>query len=120
MGGFVTDPKTGKSTIEKDPGTSLKPVDLDYTLDWAEWLDEVGDTLASADITLLSDGAGETVANQVDASCFQGPTVVGKKTVFWLRGGRTGEKVAVTIHVVTNSVPPRKDEKTVYVKMKEH
>lgn len=106
-------------TIEKDPGTITKPVVLDYTLDLTAWLDLVGDTLASATATLVSDGGGETDAAKEAMSVTQGPTVVGKKVVIWLKGGFKNEKVAVTINFVTNNVPARKDERTFFVKLKE-
>ena len=87
---FVVNASGKNPTIEKDPGTIVLPVILDYTLDLTTWLDDVGDVLAASNlqsVTLVSDGGGEIEGAK-------GPLEV------------------------TNS-PPRKDERTFFVKMKE-
>lgn len=102
--GFVTDPITGKRTIDKDPAAIL-----DYIEDWSEWLDALPDTLtAPATATVTGDDA-LLVVN----SC----TIVGKQVHVWLSGGTAGIKYAVTIRINTSGT--RRDERTFYVKVKD-
>ena len=119
---FVVNASGKNPTIEKDPGTIVLPVILDYTLDLTTWLDDVGDVLAASNlqsVTLVSDGGGEIDAAKEPLEVTLGPTVSGKTIVVWLKGGYKNEKVAVTINFVTTNSPPRKDERTFFVKMKE-
>ena len=102
--GFVTDTKTNKSTIDKDPAAIL-----DYIEDWAAWLDALPDTLvAPATATITGDDALLVVNSCV---------VVGKQVHVWLSGGTNGVKYAVTIRINTSS--GRRDERTFYVKAKD-
>lgn len=102
--GFVTDEKTGKKTIDKDPAAIL-----DYVEDWADWLDALPDTLAApATVTVSGDDAALVVN-----SC----TIVGKQVHVWLSGGTLGVKYAVTVRI--NTAGGRRDERTFYVKVKD-
>ena len=101
--GFVTDAKTGKSTIDKDPDAVL-----DYIEDWAEWLDALPDSLTTATAAVAGDDA---------ALVASGCTVVGKQVHVWLSGGTVGVKYGVTIRISTAG--GRTDDRTFYVKVKE-
>lgn len=104
---FVVDAVTGKASIEKDPNASL-----DYIENWQPWLDGVGDTLAAAAVVATGSDPASTVA--VASSI-----IVGKTVVAWVNGGVAGEKVALRYRITTNNVPPRIDDRTVYLKIKE-
>lgn len=93
----------GRPTIDKDPNATL-----DYIADWTEWLDVYGDTLASVtatptDVTVVS--ADVIAAN--------------KKVRYWVSGGTPGSTGSVTLHITTNNVPPRTDDRTFYFKIKQ-
>lgn len=102
--GFVTDTKTGKKTIDKDPDAIL-----DYVEDWADWLDALPDTLAAP--------ASATVSGDDAALIVQSCTIVGKQVHVWLTGGTVGVKYGVTIRI--NTAGLRRDDRTFYVKIKE-
>lgn len=91
----------GKPTIPKDPAAVL-----DYTVDWADWLAVVGDTIASA--TALGDGV------TVNSSA----VVAGTKVVVWVSGGAALTTASVTIKITTASTPARIDERTIWFKVK--
>lgn len=88
-------------TIIKDPDAVL-----DYTLDWAAWLTDIADTIASHTVTATS---GITC----DSS-----TVSGNKVIMWLSGGTVeGTTYQVTCQIVTTG--GRTDERSISVKIQE-
>ena len=93
---------SAKATIVKDPDAVL-----DYTFDWTEWLDALADTLA--DHQVIAE-AGLTLETS---------SIVGKKVVAWLSGGTEGTTYRVTCRVTTASSPPRIDDRSIFVKIKE-
>jgi hypothetical protein len=89
--------------IDKDPDA-----ELDYAFDWTDWLAESGDTIASASVS--ADNGAEVF--QID---ILGGTVVRA----WVRGGDVGTKVSLTCEITTANTPPRVDDRTVFLKIKE-
>ena len=89
----------GRPIIDKDPNSIL-----DYTIDWAEYLADVVDTIASFSVT----STGLTVV-----SSFQS----GTKVTAWLSGGTEGDKVMVTYQIVT--AIGRRDDRSIYLKIKQ-
>lgn len=91
----------GKPTIDKDPNA-----ELDYNVRFTAWLDAVADTIASHTVSVV----GVTLLSS---------TVVGNKVVvLWLGGGVVGEPASATVRIIT--VAGRKEDRTVYFKIKEH
>lgn len=91
-------------TIRKD-----KDATLDYTIDWTAWLDLVTDTIASFVVVAQ---IGITVEVSVVDS-------TNKKVTVWLSGGTVGEIFSVALKITTNNTPPRIDERTFFVEIKE-
>ena len=85
----------------KDPYT-----EKDYRFNWADWL-VAGETIVGATLVV---GTGLTLATTsiVDA----GTSVLG-----WFTGGTHGEKYKVTCQITTDSVPARKEARTVYIEV---
>lgn len=89
--------------IDKDPDAYL-----DYAVDWTTWLDAIGDTIASADAVVDNNAVVESV------------DILGGKIVrVWVSGGDVGTKVALRVRITTTNVPPRVDDRTVYLVVKE-
>ena len=104
---FVVDDK-GRPTIDKDPNAVL-----DYEWDWTDWLDAIPDTIDTAEIIVPT---GEEPTVTVDShEVLSG----NKKVVAWLSGGDVGTKVRVTCRIHTTSIPPRTDDRSVFLKVKE-
>lgn len=83
--------------IIKDPDAVL-----DYTIDWAAWLDDISDTITSHTVTAAT---GLTCSTS---------TVVGKTVIMWLSGGTAGTTYQVTCRVVTTG--GRTEDQTIFVK----
>lgn len=99
MTGFVN------RKIEKDPDAYL-----DYAIDFTDWLAEVSDTIASA----------TAIVDPDDSAAVEDVEVLGGNTVrVWVSGGEVGTTVALTVSIVTSNVPPRLDDRTVFLKIKE-
>lgn len=99
MTGFVN------RKIEKDPDAYL-----DYAIDFTDWLAEVSDTIATA----------SAVVDPDDDAVVEGVEVLGGTIVrVWVSGGEAGTTVALTVSIVTANVPPRLDDRTVFLKIKE-
>lgn len=100
---------SGKATILKDPDAVL-----DYTFDWTAWLDDVGDTIASTSVPVLSPTG---IALDLTAPHGAGYLVVGKTVVVWLKQGLPGTTHRVTCRIVTTG--GRTDDRSIYVKIKD-
>lgn len=98
----------GKASIVKDSNAVL-----DYTFDWTAWLDDAVDNISSADVSIAS-GAEPASNIAVDSVA-----IVGKTVVAWVSGGQVGETAALRCRITTDNVPPRIDDRTVYLKVKE-
>lgn len=97
---YVVDATTGKATILKDPQAVL-----DYIFDWAAWLTDISDTLATHVVT---PDAGITL----DSS-----SIVGSTVVAWLSGGTAGTTYRVACKITTTG--GRTDERSIFIKVKE-
>lgn len=103
---YVVD-DTGKSVIEKDPLALL-----DYPFDWSAWLTDVGDTIASALITIT----GPDAALVENSHTISGAN----KVIVWLSGGTAGRKYKVDCKITCAATTPvRVDSRSIYVKMKD-
>lgn len=93
----LTDP--AKPSGVKDPDATL-----DITFDWSQILADMGnDTIAS---TLFILGGGLTEAGTVPAGALQSVLV---------SAGSIGTEATITCRITTASVPPRIDDRTVYL-----
>ena len=90
-----------RPSIPKDPDAVL-----DYSFDWTDWMDGVTDTIDSVVIT----ASGVAVDSIVPS---------GDVVTVWVSGGTPGEVATVTCSVTTNSTPARKDDRTIYLIVKE-
>ena len=89
-----------KWVIDKDPNA-----ELDYTADFSKFLNPVGDNIVSAEVLVT----GGLVVDSIEIT----PTTV----VAWLSGGTPtvdGEYASATYRIVTDNVPPRIDDRTLY------
>jgi len=90
--GFRKDNKG--SYIEKDPDS-----ELDYTIDWSDWLDSGDDIVASTwDLELITDD--EAPLDEYQGSAYVSLT---KKAVVYLSGGTAGFNYRVTNTVTTRA-----------------
>jgi hypothetical protein len=97
---FTVDANTGKATIVKDDAAKL-----DYILDWTDWLNDVTDTIATADVTVPT---GLTLESH---------SIVGKTVVAYISGGTVGQTYQVEYKITTDG--GRIDERSIYLKIKE-
>lgn len=80
----------------KDP-----QADLDYEFDWSDWLDPIGDTIASSTVTVpagLTKGADSNTGTTVTV---------------WLSGGTVGQYYEVVCQITTAQA--RTDERTMTI-----
>lgn len=91
--------KGGKPTITKDPNAKL-----DYTFDWSAYLSPVGDAVAIAEFFV----EGVVIASQ---------SVTPTTAVVWLTGGTLNSTHKVTCRITTDG--GRKDDRTIYISIKE-
>jgi hypothetical protein len=92
-------------TIPKDPHAVLP-----YEFDWSEWLDaaEIDDheiSISGSDATLVEDDSDVLAGNQIVRAI--------------LSGGTAGVTYRVTCHIVTNESPPREDDRSFFIKVRE-
>jgi len=86
--------------ITKDPDAVL-----DYTFDWAAWLTDISDTLASHTVEVP---AGITL----DSS-----SISGTKVIAWISGGTAGTSYQITCRIVTTG--GRTDDRSVFITIAE-
>lgn len=91
---------TAKATITKDPDAVL-----DYTFDWATYLEDISDTISSKEIVV---DTGITC----DSSTISGSTVIA-----WISGGIAGMIYRVTCRITTAA--GRIDDRSIYIAIKE-
>jgi hypothetical protein len=96
-----------KPKIVKDPDATL-----DYPFNWAAWLDDIADTIASVAIIVQ---AGITL--NLTSPHTNGYTIAGKTVIVWLSGGTAGTTYRVTCRITT--VGGRTDDRSIYVKVKD-
>ncbi len=90
----------GLAFIDKDP-----EAELDYSFDWAAWLAE-GEAIASHSII------AETPLEVVTSSS------AGAVVTAFVRGGVDATLLRLTCRVVTDSTPPRKDDRTLHLRIR--
>lgn len=100
-------PASGKYKIQKDPSA-----DLDYKRNWEPWLTQCADTIAQVEHLVEEDDGTPTLDMTLHDSGFSGA-----RTVVWLRGGIIGKTYRVTCRITTNNVPPRIDDRSIFVKV---
>lgn len=102
-----------KRTFDKDPDA-----ELDYIFDWApksndmglsDWLSD-GETIVSHTVEIAPVGLTKISSNIVNG---------GTSVQIWLDGGTVGIDYTVTCSIVTSNNPPRKDDRSFIVQVKE-
>lgn len=114
----VTEPQVAQDTSEgkgtffsfanpaKPKGVKDPSALLEVVFDWSPWLADSDDTYSHHDVILT--GGLVLAATNHEA---------GEVSIF-VQGGTLGQTAAVTCRVHTNSTPPRKDDRTVYLRIK--
>lgn len=102
VGTFFDMSNPAKPKGVKDPGATI-----DINFDWSKWLLDDGDGYASHKI-VVSNGLQLVSTNQ------QAGVITG-----FVKGGTLNKLAKVTCHVVTNSTPPRVDERTIFLRIKD-
>lgn len=88
------------SIFDKDPDAVL-----DYYVNWAPWLN--GDTIVTSTWTVPS-GITKDSDSHTDSL-----------VTIWLSGGTAGAEYTLVNHIVTASVPPKKEDRTITIIMKQ-
>lgn len=91
------------NVFDKDPNA-----DLDYSVDWREngWLAAAEDIVTST-WTVPTGLTGHNSSTDGDIA------------IIWLSGGTVGTKYTVINHIVTNTVPPRTDDRSIIINCRE-
>lgn len=109
------DPQTGDgqslywdmSNPARPKGPKDQSAILDYSFDWGEWLLDGGDAYAEHEffltggLVLVSEGYRDG------------------KIVAVVAGGALNQTAAITCRIITSSTPPREDERTIYLRIKD-
>jgi len=93
------------NTYTKDPDSTLN-----YSIDWSSWLDS-GETIDSSTWIVpagLTEGSGAYASTSGSAS-----------TTIWLSGGTSGVDYRVTNRITTDATPPKIDDRTILIKVRE-
>lgn len=93
-----------KPTITKDPDAKL-----DYTFNWTDWCNLVGDVIDT--FTIIPDATVTMVTSSLD--------VTKKKVTVVLQGGTVKKTHRVVCRIVTLGPPVRGDDRSIFLKMKE-
>lgn len=98
---------SGKAVIEKDPDATL-----DYSFDWAAWLALVGDNIASVEFIADPSLTVENISHDDTTA------------TVWLSGGTKPaapepNALRVTCRITTTNVPPRIDDRSIFLKIVE-
>lgn len=97
-------------------GSKLNPfikdpdADLDYAIDWSDWLEPISDTIESS---TWAEADPVTVPPLTTHS----PTANTTHATIWLGGGSPGTRYALRNRIVT--VGDRINDRTIYVKIRE-
>jgi hypothetical protein len=95
----------GRPTINKDANA-----DLDYSWDWTPYLTSLGDTLASVEFEVTEPG-GDMMLDMHD------PGFNGMQATVWLAEGTVGKTYQITCRITTSNLPPRTDDRSIWVKV---
>jgi hypothetical protein len=96
--------------FDKDPEG-----DLDYTVDWSDWLQD-GETIVASAWTLDNTGEYE-VAEVVIASSELDATST--KAIVWLTTGSVGDEYKLTNKITTSNTPTRKNASHIIIRVVE-
>lgn len=88
----------GFPAIKKDPAATL-----DYTINWADYLADIGDTISAATVT----------SDSVDMTVNSTNVVANTSVVTWVSGGLNGITYTLTCRIVTNG--GRTDERSLKI-----
>lgn len=88
---------SGLGTRSKDPDATL-----DYSIVWKQWLTGA-ETIATSDWEVSPDDDTLVIENDSQSTI---------DTTVWLSGGVLGVTYTLTNRVVTNSTPPRTDDRS--------
>ena len=107
-GNAITTSSTGKKSAIKDPQATL-----DYSFYWTDWLAEIGDSIAVLTASVVNPPDVPTPMTVTQATHFEGVATI------FLSGGTLGKNHQLNCHITTNSNPPRVDERTLTIKIRE-
>jgi len=89
----------------KDPGSTGRPVLIDYMVDWSDWL-SASETISASTFYTNSTGISvSSVSNSTDTA------------TVWLQGGTHGTVYRVTNKITTNQ--SRQDERHIVVRVED-
>ncbi len=95
--------------MTKDPDSTL-----DYGFNWAGWLRSDETVVSSAWAVVSDDDDALTIGEDEYAS-----TNSGTVTKVWLSGGTLNATYRITNHIVTSSDPPRIEDRSFTLKIKD-
>jgi hypothetical protein len=96
----TTDPKKPRGV--KDPDSTV-----DVSFDWADWLNDISDAAATF---VFEVGGGLSIV---------GDQPTGSLATVFVSGGTVGELAPITCRITSASVPPRVEDRTVYLSIEE-
>jgi hypothetical protein len=97
-----------------DPGD-----DLDYTFNFADFLDPLSDTIDSFVITEVNCTTHDATIVAADTSADTPVTVSAGGVRLWIGVGTVNVKARVTCEITTASTPPRIKQQSITLKMQE-
>ena len=100
---YSIEPITKLPIIVKDPNN-----DLDYTVNFSDFLSETGDLIANADV--VSESTNCNVRNIL---------VNGSRVTASIAGGTKGRYEPIRYRITTNSVPPKVADQTILISIEE-
>lgn len=100
---YTTEPISKLPIITKDPNN-----DLDYTVNFSDFLAETGDTIANAEV--VSESTNCTVHDIL---------VSGSRVTASIAGGTKGRFEPIRYRITTSSVPPKIADQTILISIKE-
>lgn len=107
-GNAISTSGTGKKSTIKDPQATL-----DYSFYWKDWLAEIGDEIAVLTASVDNPAGAAVPLTIVSQTHFDGIATV------FVSGGTLGKEHALRCRIATSSTPPRVDERTLYIKIRE-
>lgn len=94
----LSEPKKPRSPKDSDST-------VDYSFNWAPWLADVSDTIASHEI-LVTDGLVS-----------EGSSSSGTLVTVFVSAGTPAKRASITCRIMTASTPPRSEDRTIFLDM---
>ena len=107
-GSAITVAASGRKFATKDPqGT------LDYSFYWKDWLAEIGCNISTLTASVVNPAGIDRPLTITSQTHFDGVATI------FVSGGTVGKTHQLTCRITTDSVPPRIDERSLFIKIKE-